>query len=350
MKGMKHRLRRAVESMADVGGLLDLLERRMGLGLTVLMYHRVLPDESCGDYPFASLAMPASAFRAQLAWLAEHAEVLPLGRALQRSPTRRAKRPLVSVTFDDGYADNKEIAAPMAEELGLRCSFFVATDFVQGSQPLWFDRAHALISRAAHAACVEAWQAAGLAVQAPRLADVSAWISQLKSVEPTLREGFLGCLEAEAGPDLRADLEAVRPMRPDDLRALANSGHEIASHGTGHNVFLTLSDEALERELEESRRRIGSWIGEAPLGLAYPNGDQDERVRAASRRAGYAWACTTRAGMFRWGSDPLQVPRRDVTPSAVLDAERRFDFRAFRCEISGLRQAWRRAGPVSAET
>jgi peptidoglycan/xylan/chitin deacetylase (PgdA/CDA1 family) len=341
---LKQALRRAVDSAAQVSGILRVFERRMTSGLTVLMYHRVLPDDRRRDYLLPSLAMPESAFRAQMALLASRAEVLPLGQALAQGLRRGHARPLVAVTFDDGYADNFEIVAPAMDECGLRCTFFVTTDFVGQGKPLWFDRALALLVATPVQDRVRAWREGALPEAGPSGAEPETWIEALKGVSADLREAFIERLGAGRAPPW--DVELLRPMRTDDLRALRRAGHEILSHGTSHSILPGLSDASLLRELEESRAVLGEWLGELPTGLAYPNGDHDARVREAARSAGYTWACTTRAGLYRWGSDPMQVPRRAVTPGAILDRNQRLDSRAFRCEISGLREPWRRTSAV----
>lgn len=45
----------------------------------------------------------------------------------------------VAITFDDGFRDNYEIAAPILEEFRLRGAFYIATSSVEG-RPLWFVR------------------------------------------------------------------------------------------------------------------------------------------------------------------------------------------------------------------
>jgi peptidoglycan/xylan/chitin deacetylase (PgdA/CDA1 family) len=161
----------------------------------------------------------------------------------------------------------------------------------------------------------------------------------LKGMTPDAREKLLEHLADSVGEVSPVD---VRPMTPDHLKRLVDAGHEVASHGTGHNVLTTLDDAALSAELVESRARLAEWLGAPPTGLAYPNGNHDARVRAAARRAGYEWACSTSAGVHHQGGDPLAIPRRDVTPHSVLGAHGRHDRVAFRAEVTGLRDAWRR--------
>ena len=151
---MSSSLRRGLRSTADqtarMTGLLAARERELAGGLTVLGYHRVLPEASCPGYPFPSLAMPLEAFREQLRWLAASGEVLPLARALEHhaadARATSARTPPIALTFDDGYRDSSEIVAGELEALGLRGTFFVTTGFVATGELLWFDRAALLFA------------------------------------------------------------------------------------------------------------------------------------------------------------------------------------------------------------
>ncbi len=138
----KRRIRPAVDRVAKYSGILQAYERRMRSGVTILMYHRVLEDADCVDYPFPSLVMPRSLFEAQVDYLAEHARVLPLRYALRElEDSSHASKPLVSLTFDDGYADNFEIVAPVLEQRDLRGTFFITAGAVRDRKSLWYDRA-----------------------------------------------------------------------------------------------------------------------------------------------------------------------------------------------------------------
>jgi peptidoglycan/xylan/chitin deacetylase (PgdA/CDA1 family) len=54
------------------------------------------------------------------------------GFGRQRLPERA-----VAVTFDDGYTDNLEVAAPILLEYGIPATLFVATDLIDSGGPLW---------------------------------------------------------------------------------------------------------------------------------------------------------------------------------------------------------------------
>ena len=121
-----------------------------------------------------------------------------------------------------------------------------------------------------------------------------------------------------AVPELAADAEAypdeLATMAWDELRGLAERGVEVGSHTLSHPHLTWLSDKDLDRELRESRRRIEDELGSPCPFLAYPYGDDDERVHAAARSAGYeaAFALPGRDRPFdRYAVPRVGVYRRD---------------------------------------
>jgi|SRR5262245_4802978 len=95
-------------------------------------------------------------------------------------------------------------------------------------------------------------------------------------------------------PELAAQAEShpgeLATMSWDELRELADSGVEIGSHTLHHPHLTQLSDAELAEELTRSRERIEDELGRPCRVLAYPYGEEDGRVREATRAAGYVAA------------------------------------------------------------
>jgi peptidoglycan/xylan/chitin deacetylase (PgdA/CDA1 family) len=90
--------------------------------------------------------------------------------------------------------------------------------------------------------------------------------------------------------EARAHPEELATMSWDDLRGLAERGVEVGSHTSTHPRLSQLEDAELARELQESKQRLEDELGRPCNFIAYPYGDEDERVRAATRAAGYLGA------------------------------------------------------------
>ncbi|MFT4539647.1 MAG: peptidoglycan/xylan/chitin deacetylase (PgdA/CDA1 family) [Planctomycetota bacterium] len=337
---LKRRIRTIFDHAAGLTGLLHGLELRMRKGLTVLMYHRVLPEADCTGYPLPTIAMPRGLFEAQVRWLASNCTVLPLSEALAASTTKH-DQPIVSITFDDGYKDNIRIAAPVLESAGVRGTFYVTTDFIEGEE-LWFDRACRLLASMSTVRRGEFSQTFALAgmpsTQFVQSEDPGPWLELMKQLSATERKQCLDTLEDCLNPAPRRPLSAA--MTPADLASLEARGHEIGSHTCSHPILPQLNDEELEHELAASQEKLLAWCKNPKPALAYPNGDHDERVRRRADQLGYSSAVTTRAGRFD-GKEAFSIPRRDITPGSVSDHRGRFHESSFRAELSALHELLR---------
>ena len=339
MRHLKRAARLTVDHVAALSGTLAWAERSMHGRLTILTYHRVLPDALCSEYLLPSLAVPESLFRAQVRVLASRYKVVRLSDGLASLNVGGVTdRPMVSITFDDGYADNFRIAAPIMNAFDMPATFFVVSGLIGTSDELWYDVAARQWSAASAGALHDAAQAAGTDVPwtSKRKPPIGGWMSFLKRIGIDARYAVVANL---ADPGCEPKREVFdRLMTPDELRGLRASGHEIGSHTLTHPLLPQLSDSMLEFELTESRRLIEGWLGESISGFCYPNGDLDERVMSATARAGYTHACVTRPGDNAVGDDPLQLRRVDMNPSRSQGTDERFDEPSFRASISRLHE------------
>jgi len=99
-------------------------------------------------------------------------------------------------------------------------------------------------------------------------------------------------------------------MTWDTLRELADRGVEIGSHTVSHPHLPTLDDAELASELRSSRERIEDELQRPCRFLAYPYGEDDQRVHAAAREAGYSAAFTLSPPDGR--TDVFALPRIDI--------------------------------------
>jgi peptidoglycan/xylan/chitin deacetylase (PgdA/CDA1 family) len=207
--------------------------------------------------------------------------------ALGRAPGRA-----VAVTFDDAFASVHDLALPILDRLGMTGTVFVPTDYPDSGRAM-------------------AW------------AGLDRWTG-------TPHEHELGC------------------MTWDQLRDLHQRGWEIASHTCSHPALTRLDDAALQDELTRSRDACSDQLDAPCAALAYPYGDQDERVARAAAAAGYTAAGALSGRFYRHA--PLRAPRVGIYHG---DDMRRFNLKVSRL-TRGLRSSrlwgWlddRRAGSTA---
>ena len=97
-------------------------------GVTILTYHLVGADTQ------SVVDLPIDVFRAQLCELHEFAQVVSLADAVRHLEAGTdSARPLVVVTFDDGFDNFRTRAWPTLRELEIPCTFYVPVGFVAGT-------------------------------------------------------------------------------------------------------------------------------------------------------------------------------------------------------------------------
>jgi peptidoglycan/xylan/chitin deacetylase (PgdA/CDA1 family) len=134
---------------------------------------------------------------------------------------------------------------------------------------------------------------------------------------PVIRELGIGCTVFVptdfVGHDRRFPWEYCEddpPMTWDQVREMQETGVDIQSHGCSHEDFSQLSDEALTRELDESRDVIKERLGVESVAVAYPFGYYEQRVEEAVRRSGYRAAYAITAPIE--AEDAYAIPRISV--------------------------------------
>ena len=94
-----------------------------------------------------------------------------------------------------------------------------------------------------------------------------------------------------------------------EVRALHALGMPIGSHTASHRALRGLSDAEVLAEFQESRTTLERLTGAPVRAVCYPYGQQDARIRALARAAGYdagvVWA--RRVNSAR--TDPLHLAR-----------------------------------------
>jgi peptidoglycan/xylan/chitin deacetylase (PgdA/CDA1 family) len=276
--------------------------------LSVLIFHRVTPQVD----PLFPGEPDARRFDALMAMVARSFRVLPLGQALSALEQGELPPRALAITFDDGYADNAEVALPILQRHGLVATFFVATGFLDGGR--MFNDTVIETIRAVRSARLDLTDC-GLGVwdtntPAERRAAVDALLPRVKYLGLAEREDVLARMMRAAGhPQLPDDLM----MRSSQVAALHAAGMEIGGHTVRHPILRVLPDAEAEQEIRNGRQRLQDITGAAIDLFAYPNGrpgeDYDQRHVEMARRAGFSAAVSTTPGTVSAASDRFQLPR-----------------------------------------
>lgn len=293
--------------------------------MQILLYHGVRPQKDQVSADLRQKHVPETAFRHQLTWLKRHGRCVSLDTVLAML---RGEEPwderAFAITFDDGYANNAEVAAPILKEYGMTAAFFLTTGFLDGTNRLWVDRFETAFNK--------------LASNIPpkeRAQGDTKLREQMKRVPVEERERVLQQMEADAGSVAWPDV--YRAMTWDDARRLQQDGFTLGAHTITHPNLSRCRTEEQEKEIITSKRRIEEETGKPCLHFAFPNGqpgDWDAATLDIIRRAGFTSCSTTVEGCVGRTSDPLLLPRVTIDTGG--------DFLKFRLTVNGWRSKLRR--------
>ncbi|HEV2704447.1 MAG TPA: polysaccharide deacetylase family protein [Pyrinomonadaceae bacterium] len=272
----RNSVKRAVKRTAGWAASLETLlaGRRAPVGACVFYYHRVA-DVDFVDGTVDDWNVRPETFERQVAALSEFAEIVPLlelpDRLRRRTSEDRRGKPLVALTFDDGYASFHRHALPVLRRYGAHATAFVVTGTIGLAEPQPFD----------------GWARKNLGRTRP---------------------------------------EDWRAMNWEELEDCIASGLvHIGAHSHRHLRGSLCQPSQLEEEAARSREILRGRLGETQArAYAYPYGstrlgDASAAYVEAVRAAGYETAVTTDLGLVTKEADPFLLPRIEAH---ALDAPR----------------------------
>ncbi|HRQ83297.1 MAG TPA: polysaccharide deacetylase family protein, partial [Azospirillaceae bacterium] len=321
----------------------------------ILMYHRVA-DLTLDPQ---LLAVGVERFDQQIAALAELGELMPLAELAARLAAGKAANGAVAITFDDGYADNLLAAKPILEARGAPATMFVTAGMVNGDREFWWDELERLLlatdvlpatmtlrtdkgdqpvalAAAARYDDDARRRDAGWSVEQPGFPTPRHML--YRYLQQTVhglgddqrRQGVLDAVAAWAGVS-RTGRPSHRPLRAEEVAALAGGVTAVGAHTMTHPMLALLPEDAQRREIIDSRRRLEDIVGAAVDLFAYPYGSASSftpRAVAIVKEAGFAAACSTRQAPVAAGDDLFALPRMTVRDWSAEELERRLtDFR-----------------------
>lgn len=273
----------------------------------------------------------ASTFEALLRYLCRACECVSIGNAPVVASPATWTRPRVTLTFDDGWRDNFDIACPIARNHGVPLTIFICPGVIQFPSTPWTDvvvklwrfaqrtgRNHIFLAQMERF-CPE-WE---------RRSGLDALIEFLKKAAPEQRSKEISELESlleYQHPDKRASGNEFLSWQ--QIHQMRNAGVSFGSHTQTHRILTTASLLEARVELQHSKIAIEDKLHECSL-LAYPNGDWSESVREIAQSSGYKHAFANSPGIWGAQTDPLTIPRVNISEGKLTSRHGRFSQQAF---------------------
>jgi peptidoglycan/xylan/chitin deacetylase (PgdA/CDA1 family) len=292
-------------------------------GVLVVRYHCIQPAFDESNAFLRGIVHLSSDFEQHMAIIARNFHPVSLEDIYQAQVQGKPlPRRSVCVTFDDGFKDNLEIAAPIMEKHGVVGTIYVTTGLLKNEINPWFVR----VRRAFHISTEKTYpgmegtaydlddpagRRAGF-LEASRLCATSTGEKQQDLVQKV--EQYLSV----------APLDEYMMMTEEQVRQTAERGHIIGSHTVAHPNMAHVPAAILQQELVESKAALDGLTGRSCHHFSYPrpilSPHYTEATGAAARAAGYVTAVTCTDGLVR-PDDDLMAIKRISAPFAALEFE-----------------------------
>jgi peptidoglycan/xylan/chitin deacetylase (PgdA/CDA1 family) len=303
----------------------------------VLVYHRI-GERSLDPW---QLTIDPEIFAGQMETLAREWSPLSLGQLAEGFNRRHLPERAVAVTFDDGYADNLELAAPILLEHKIPATLFVATDLIDsGGSPWWDKLASLLLEPAELPPSLMLSSCDGHQWPIPRLPADQRWSAENApppweaEAETRLRALYevwvaLRALDTQAREtaldEIAAWADAPRPsdrvlLTWEQLREFADlPGFELGAHTLTHPALPSCSLDDARAEIAGGADRLRSQVGVGVEHFAYPFGSWNRSVARLVADLGFRAAYTTDGSAISWRSSPQALPRVPAEKQAPDD-------------------------------
>ncbi len=293
----------------------------------VLMYHRVLPENRIPDSPsHPGIIVSTGAFEMQMRCVRDRFHPITPEEFTTCIEMGQSFPPLSClVTFDDGWADNREFALPILQQYGIRPLIFLATGFVGTDRRFWQESMTEAILGARRASRnnpglrsrIEADPAlAGAAAllnedDGTARDEISRFVPAWKNRSRKEIDTWVQRLESHLQEDKAPDGRRRHFLSWAEVEDMRSHGVVFGSHGLDHRI-LTHQETDAKHEIVEAGRLLAQRLGSAPEYFSYPNGNCNQEIAGLVRDEGYRVAFTTRRGHIAPGDDRFILKRNNI--------------------------------------
>jgi peptidoglycan/xylan/chitin deacetylase (PgdA/CDA1 family) len=278
--------------------------------ILILLYHRVAEPR---DDPF-QLAVSPDNFESHLRYLSRRGGVVPLTEVHQRAKVDR-----IAITFDDGYRDNAETAAPALASAGLPVTWFITVGLLGGKR-FWWDRLTDAVlgphnlpdALKVDLPAAPVW--VDLRTRDARERALNLFHHRIRPLPPPDVESTVDAVcDALGVPSLPSDATTV--TRDQLLTMSGLPGADVGAHTLTHVQLRGQPAGIKRREIVGSVEALRSLTGRPVTSFAYPFGSPravDSEAQRLVREAECTLACSTNPGLAAPRTNRYLLPRMAV--------------------------------------
>ncbi|MEZ5015163.1 MAG: polysaccharide deacetylase family protein [Chitinophagales bacterium] len=264
-------------------GMLSKMKKSIDNNTCIVLYHGIVPGNHT---KYNSRQLSINQFISQLKLFKKHFNIEPLHSL--PSEEQESDRATLYITFDDGYKNNYDFAAPILDELNIPATFFISTAKAADSHILWTDYLDILsyyINIPIHLNG-STFKKRGREYNN----GIISLKNYLKSSPWQTKQEMLDTLNSYTDIFSRKKvLPYWELMDMNEIHSLSgNPLFDVGSHGLQHNNLTSTSDADALYECTTSKKYLENITGRPVDAFAFPDGAYDARTINIARKAGYS--------------------------------------------------------------
>ena len=281
--------------------------------IRTFLFHKVEPSEK----QIWSHALSPKMFEKCLNFISKRYQIETLETlVLERKSLTRSKKPFACISFDDGYKNNIQYAAPILARFKAPASFYINTSCVTHRTLPWqeqFNRLFQLTKKKSLQLDIPSTGKVNVSFSSDRdkgrFADslyIKLYQLNIQSIDWVLTQLYANFDDVCQEKDYM--------MSWDDIKELSNFGYEIGSHTHRHIRLSKVEKEVVLRdEIILSRKAIQNHCGSFPKSMSYPFGYIEESIPELAKEVGYKMGVGVGQRFYRKDKDSIfRIPRMDV--------------------------------------
>ncbi|HUM05570.1 MAG TPA: polysaccharide deacetylase family protein [Terriglobales bacterium] len=303
-----------LKSMAVNSGILRAATRLARPRVLVLGYHSVVenPQDTANTI---RISHARASFEAQIGALARHFNPVTIEQVREFAAEGKPLPPRsAAVTFDDGFADNHDVATPILNRYGVPATFYIMVNAVDTGTPPWYAR----LNFAFNTTAVREWKhpennrTFAIASDDGKKAALNVVWDLGAALAGAAQEQFIRQIEESLQVE-PLDRKSGLMMNWDQVRALKNAGHTIGGHTLSHPNLAHVTEVDARAEIQGCKQRLDEKLGQPIQHFSYPHPALEphwnQRTLQITREAGFKSAVLTTTGPVFSGEEPLSLKR-----------------------------------------
>ena len=312
------------------------------------MYHRIAEIDTD---PWQLAVSPAN-FEQQLHVLSRFYKVISVENLVSRLGTNSILHKGICLTFDDGYRDNFFSAKPLLEKYNCPATFFIASHYVDKTEPFWWDELENIIlhsSKLPQTFSVTVkedllefqLENEGLLTKDEQDRHKSwVWPETPPTARSALYLAIWERLKPLPYPVLKLQLEKIKQwagshqhIRQDDLSMKTQQIESISNnplftigiHTATHPALAYHSAETQFKEMQDCKQFLEKKLKHSVTTVAYPYGNYDSHTIAITRELQLKAAFTTEERIIMNNDNVYRLGRVQVKNWNGEEFERRLN-------------------------